>query len=335
MAQVASVEALEQLAIPMRAKGWRGYVDLPDPDTASDRGLLRVSGWVTSLDPTTEPGSVSLHRGDGTAIVRVPRNVYRPDVAAGVPGAPDHAGFTVEYDFGSTESVVTICADDVAIGRIHFGAPVVGEASQRGEDTVLRYLLPANAPKFLFDVGAHDGSHLSNSASFIDAGWEGVLVEPSPVPFAALSTKYASNDRAHCVQAACSDHAGTERLFFGSDHDGGTNATLCTDDNEWFASTRSERAIEVPVTTLNDLCTYYSAPVVFGLLLVDAEGMDLEVLRGLTAAEHRPLVVCTERYLHRLDKEDMKAELLRSWGLVHHGAVGWNDLWVDPTISQF
>jgi FkbM family methyltransferase len=330
------VEALEQLAVPMRAKGWRGYVDLPDPDTVADHDLLRVSGWVTSLDASTEPGSVSLHRENGTSIVRVSRNVYRPDVAVGVPGAPEHAGFSVECNFATAGSVVTICADDVPIGRIHFGPARNGEeASQRGEDAVLRYLLPANAPKFLFDVGAHDGSHLSNSASFMEAGWEGVLVEPSPVPFAALSMKYASYDRAHCVQAACSDHVGTEQLFFGSDHDGGTNATLCTDDNEWFASTRSDRAIEVPVTTLNDLCTYYSAPAAFGLLLVDAEGMDLEVLRGLNPQQHRPLVVCTERYLHRLDKEDAKAELLRSWGLVHHGAVGWNDLWVDPTISQF
>ncbi len=336
---MAVVEALEQLSVPVRERGWRSYVDQPDPDTPFDRGLLRVSGWVTSLDASSEPGFVSLHRGDGSAIVRVPRNIYRPDVAAVVAGAPDHTGFNVEFDASGVGSVVTIAADDVAIGRVHFGAGHShgsrGEASQRGENVVLRYLLPADAPRFLFDVGAHDGSHLSNSEWFLANGWEGVLVEPSPIPYAGLSTKYAGHDRAHCVQAACSDHEGTEMLFLGADGDHGTNATLCTDDNVWFDATRSQRSMAVPVTTLSRLCTDYRAPAVFAMLLVDAEGMDLEVLSGLDATKHRPLIVCTERYLHRPDKEEAKADLLRSWGLVHHGAVGWNDFWVDPDISQF
>ena len=333
---VAVVEALEQLAIPLSARGWRAYVDQPDPDTPFQDGLLRVSGWVTSLDASSEPGFVSLHREDGSAVVRVPRNVYRPDVAAGVPGAPQHAGFNFEFDGVGVGSVVTIAADGVAIGRIHLGTqPHIGEASQRGEDVVLRYLLPGDAPRFLIDVGAHDGSHLSNSDWFLSNGWEGVLVEPSPVPFAGLSTKYEGHKHARCVQAACSDHEGTETLFFGSDGDAGTNATLCTDNNMWFDETRSDRSMSVPVTTLHRLCTDYRAPSVFGLLLVDAEGMDLEVLRGLDPTKHRPLLVCTERYLHRTDKEEAKADLLRSWGLVQHGAVGWNDLWVDPSISRY
>lgn len=298
--------------------------------------MLRVSGWVTSLEAATEPGFVSLHREDGSAILRVPRNIYRPDVAAGVPGAPEHAGFSFEFDADGVGAVVAIAADGVVIGRIHLGAPGHnGESSQRGEDVVLRYLLPGDAPRFLFDVGAHDGSHLSNSEWFLANGWEGVLVEPSPIPFGRLSAKYVMHQGAHCVQAACSDHEGTETLFFGADGDHGTNATLCTDDNVWFETTRSPRSMAVPVTTLNRLCTDYRVPSVFGLLLVDAEGMDLEVLRGLDASKHRPLIVCTERYLHRPDKEAAKADLLRGWGLVQHGAVGWNDLWVDPTIAQF
>jgi FkbM family methyltransferase len=341
---VPHVEALEQLARPIAAHGWRAYVDLPDSGTAPIGNLLRVKGWVTSCDPSCEPSVVTLLREDGSQIARVPRIVERPDVAAAVTGAATHAGFDFEIDLAGAGPVVTISADEVPLARVHLYAGEGSDgslptslppSSQRGEDAVLRYLLPANAPRFLFDVGAHDGSHLSNSAPFISHGWAGVLVEPSPVPFAALSMKYADNDLAHCVQAACSDHVGTETLFFGSDDEGGTNATLCTDNNEWFAATRSSRTIEVPVTTLNDLCTYYHAPEVFGLLLVDAEGMDLEVLRGLNPQRHRPLVVCTERYMLRPDKEQAKAQLLRSWGLLYHGAVGWNDLWVDPTISQF
>jgi FkbM family methyltransferase len=326
---VTRVAAVEQLVRPMQAAGWRGWIDLPEPGAAAGPTLIR--GWVAALGEGSgdAPGHVEVLRADGSVAVRVPRIAHRPDVAAAI-GVTDRSGYDLALDLTGMGDVVTIAADGVALSRLHLGDDV---ASQRGEDVVLARLLPPDAPAWLVDVGAHDGEHLSNSAAFIAKGWRGVLVEPAPVPFAALERRYRGHPAVHCVQAACSDHEGRAPLFLGTDDDGGTNATLSTDDNAWFAATRSERTVEVEVTTLARLCAAHRVPEAFGLLLVDAEGMDLEVLRGLSSSPCRPVVVCTERYLHRPDKEEAKAALLASWGLVHHAVVGWNDLWVRPDLG--
>ncbi len=334
---VPAIVAVEQVWRPLRAAGWQGWVDQPDPGTRVDGGPVLVRGWVASGPGGAPPPThVEVRRADGSVLVRVPRTADRPDVGAAIPGAGDRCGYHVELDLHGAGDTVLVTAGDAVLARLHvrdLAGPEGSDGSQRGEDVVLAGLLPPDAPRWVVDVGAHDGAHLSNSAPFLDAGWEGLLVEPAPVPFARLAARYRDRPTARCVQAACSDHEGAAPLFLGRDDDGGTNATLCTDDNAWFAETRSARSVEVRVTTLAALCREHGVPTAFGLLLVDAEGMDLEVLRGLDPSPHRPMVVCTERYLHRPDKESAKAELLSSWGLVHHATVGWNDLWVRPGLG--
>lgn len=334
------VAAVEQLVRPLRAARWRGWTDHPDPGAPAGAQPVRVRGWVVA-DPAgpaagTGPTHVEVVRADGSVVARLPLSAHRPDVAAALPGAGDRSGYDVELDLRDAGDTVTVRAHGVDLARLHLRPdpqPGSQPGSQQGEAVVLERLVPADAPAWLIDVGAHDGSHLSNSAPFLDQGWRGVLVEPAPVPFARLRARYQGRPGVHCVAAACSDHEGRERLFLGVDDDGGTNATLCTDDNAWFDATRSDRSVEVPVTTLAALCPAHGVPTTFGLLLVDAEGMDLEVLRGLDPAPCRPLVVCTERYLHRPDKEAAKAALLASWGLDHHATVGWNDIWVAPGLG--
>lgn len=333
------VAAVEQLVRPLRAARWRGWTDHPDTGAPAGASLVRVRGWVVA-DPAgpaagSDPTRVEIVRADGSVIVRLPLSAHRPDVAAALPGAGDRGGYDVELDLRGAGPTVTVRAHGVDLARLHLRPDQPGDAdgSQQGEAVVLEHLVPDDAPAWLIDVGAHDGSHLSNSAAFLERGWRGVLVEPAPVPFARLQTRYRDHPGVHCVAAACSDHEGRERLFLGVDDDGGTNATLCTDDNAWFDATRSDRSVEVPVTTLAALCRAHGVPATFGLLLVDAEGMDLEVLRGLDPSPRRPLVVCTERYLHRPDKEAAKAALLGSWGLEHHATVGWNDIWVRPGLG--
>ena len=63
------------------------------------------------------------------------------------------------------------------------------DVSQHGEAGNLDALVQADWPRYLVDVGAHDGRSLSNSFPFLQIGWAGTLVEPLPSAFERLDAK--------------------------------------------------------------------------------------------------------------------------------------------------
>lgn len=366
------VDALEVLSPRAAELGIRAWLDGPQAGSvAQPGGYLTLEGWVVAPGNVR----IQVVSASGAVLVETPLNRPRTDVAAAIPGAQPPCGFEIELDarLAGDFATVQVLSDNstapAPLGRVHIGTvpdeSAANRESQDGEPTVLRRLVtmisgmaqptvethpstePSTEPSaepqpasettmpWIVDVGAHDGSFLSNSSPFIGAGWEALLVEPAPGPFATLQETYRDTPNVRCINAACSDYEGTAKLWIGNDGDNGTNSTLSTDTNDWFSATRSDRSIEVTVRTLTELCREHGVPERFPILLVDAEGMDLDVLRGLDPTKHRPLIVCTERYLHGPEKEAAKADLLRSWGLIPHGHVGYNDIWVDPSAVAF
>jgi len=67
--------------------------------------------------------------------------------------------------------------------------------SQFGEDGVLRYIL-GKIPheRFVIDVGAWDGTHLSNTRQFIDMGYRALLIEADPQKALSATVTFQDND---------------------------------------------------------------------------------------------------------------------------------------------
>jgi FkbM family methyltransferase len=171
------------------------------------------------------------------------------------------------------------------------------DTSQSGEVALLKSLAAEFlCDPFIVDVGAHDGISLSHSRGLILAGWRAVLIEPVPALFAKLERTYRGHDNVACLNVACAEAPGVRRLFFGTDGDNGFLSTLCTDENEWFKSARSDRFIEVRADTLKNLLSEAHVPKRFGILSVDTEGMDYEVLCGLDFSAFTPTIIVTEEY---------------------------------------
>lgn len=77
--------------------------------------------------------------------------------------------------------------------------------SQNNEDDfIVEYFSQDEKPGTFLDCGSHDGKLFSNSLALIEAGWSGVMVEPSPVPFAGLLANHGANERLTLVNAAIS-----------------------------------------------------------------------------------------------------------------------------------
>src|SRR4051794_44154 len=157
------------------------------------------------------------------------------------------------------------------------------DVSQHGEAGMLAALVEADWPRYLVDVGAHDGRSLSNSFPFLQLGWGGVLVEPLPEAFAQLASLYAERDDVRCVQAACAGAEGERAMAVGGDAPVAMTSSL-----------RPGGELTVRVRTLTSLLDEYAVPSDFSLLLIDAEGMDGEVVAGLDSERWRPRVVVVE-----------------------------------------
>src|SRR3954465_2889471 len=157
------------------------------------------------------------------------------------------------------------------------------DVSQHGEAGMLAALVGDGWPRYLVDVGAHDGRSLSNSFPFLQLGWSGVVVEPLPQAFSQLSALSRDRPDVHCVQAACAAEEGEMALAVGHDAPVAMTSAL-----------RPGGELTVTVRTLTSLLDEYAAPSDFSLLLVDAEGMDGEVLGGLDSERWRPRVVVVE-----------------------------------------
>lgn len=208
------------------------------------------------------------------------------------------------------------------------------DTSQHGEVAVLRELIGSEFPRSLVDVGAHDGARSSNSRPFIEEGWSALLIEPLPKPFALLAASHRDNKRVTCLNVACADFRGKAPLFLGADGDEGFLASICSDENGWFHGRHSARAITVTVETLTHVLGARSWPADFGLLLVDAEGVDHEVLVGLDPARFRPRVIVTEEYAWNAAKHLAKYDLLRERGYRLWAAVGCNTVWLRTDLWE-
>jgi FkbM family methyltransferase len=189
------------------------------------------------------------------------------------------------------------------------------DVSQHGEGSILAALVEDDWPRFLVDVGAHDGRSLSNSFPFLELGWSGVLVEPLPQAFSLLSERYAARADVQCVQAACAERDGRMRLSVGTDGPLPMTSKLGGDGGD----------IDVAARTLTGLLLEAGAPADFSFLLVDAEGTDGAVLEGLDFDRFRPRVVVTE---------DAEPRLLEERGYELYTVVGGvNSIWIARGLA--
>jgi FkbM family methyltransferase len=146
----------------------------------------------------------------------------------------------------------------------------------------------------VIDIGAHNGEF---SDALLSAGYEVYAVEPAPALYEQLIGRLAGRDGFHPFEFALGSSEGEMSLHSATDltdsHVYGDTTVLNTlaphgmpDGLPFTASTT------VPVRTLKNLHKEGLIPKEVGLVKIDTEGFDLEVIRGME--EHRYPVVAAE-----------------------------------------
>ena len=196
--------------------------------------------------------------------------------------------------------------------------------SQYGQALILQQLITADTPRILVDIGAHEGLTNSNSRTLVEQGWRAILVEPLPMAFAQLRENCRAFPEVTLLQAACSDRNGTAAMRFGTDGEVGQLSSLS--DSAVIATYLSSESFEVATVTLAEAFRVGCVPADFGVLLVDTEGLDLCVLRGLHDAFQRPRIILTEDFV---ETDAEKYVLLSGLGYEFAGAWGADSVWIS------
>jgi FkbM family methyltransferase len=162
--------------------------------------------------------------------------------------------------------------------------------SQRDEEKVILGYFGNFAGRFL-EVGAYDGLTASNTLALVERGWSGVMVEPAPVYFMKLLDRHAANPRLALVNAALGA-ADEFRPFHYTERGGiSTFDDACRD--AWKDACGDYRDYLVPVVAAARFFAAFPGP--YDFVSVDAEGLDLEIVRALPLAGVRLACVETGR----------------------------------------
>jgi len=134
----------------------------------------------------------------------------------------------------------------------------------------------------VFDVGSHVGDRV---ASLRRLGCRVVAIEPQPGPMRVLRLLFGRSREVTLVQAAVGATQGMLELHLNL-----SNPTVATGSTDFIASAegapgwqgqRWSRRLTVPLTTLDTLIARHGRPA---FVKIDVEGLEDEVLRGLTSA---------------------------------------------------
>lgn len=160
--------------------------------------------------------------------------------------------------------------------------------SQNLEQDHILSACPESLGRFL-DIGAWNAIDKSNTRALYERGWTGVLVEPSPGPFAGLQAAYSPGNGIVLVNAAVVLEPGPISMWVTDD------AVSTSDEATWkkwrgivaFAPQKTQ----VQGITLEEIFSQYGE---FEFVNIDAEGRSVDILFRLLALERRPRCICVE-----------------------------------------
>lgn len=191
-------------------------------------------------------------------------------------------------------------------------------------------------------VGANDGVTADHIHPFVKGGrWQGILVEPGPVPFERLLKTYTGIEGLQFVRMAVATTEGTLPFYYVEGDDGLSSFSLETilshapkyDDLEGMI-----RTLEVETRRLDAICDEHglSHPAV---VAVDTEGSDDIVLQSFSLEARRPALILFEHCHLSADRSGaLRDRLLRAdYRLIHdrHDALAIANGTFDGDVTDF
>lgn len=196
--------------------------------------------------------------------------------------------------------------------------------SQFGEDLWIWNTLGGQTDGFFVELGAFDGYNFSVSYALEAMGWNGLLIEALPGPYAKCSARRK--------------HSRVENMAMGRQGATGTISFVSVEDDEGgmlsYTATESEHAkrvvnfnkqiIEAKLSYLDELLKDHAGPI--DVISIDVEGAELDVLDGFSLEKFRPRLLLIED--NERGKDPALAKYMASKPYVFAGWLAVNRLYI-------
>lgn len=166
------------------------------------------------------------------------------------------------------------------------------------------------------EIGAHVGLYYSNTRPLWERGWSGVMIEPDPQSFKALSELYATRERVSLLNVAVTRTDGTARF---AQHADPTRTGWHSLDPKWIATWERGKARYVTVNTrsVESLLNNGELPKECDFLTIDTEGSDADIVESLPEWWKPRLIICEmdkAGVRERIDREMERRGYTFQWG---------------------
>lgn len=164
--------------------------------------------------------------------------------------------------------------------------------SSEGEDLILKRIFDSKRKGLYIDVGAHHPFRVSNTYLLYQKEWTGINIDPMPGS-RALFDRYRPND----TNLEIGVSAAKQQLTYFIFNEPALNTFSPEKVKEYTAGAKyrvvKEQQIETwPLSAILDKYLEEDQPIDF--LTIDAEGLDMEVLRSNNWVKYRPTYVLVE-----------------------------------------
>jgi FkbM family methyltransferase len=165
--------------------------------------------------------------------------------------------------------------------------------SQEGEDLIVQRILGVKKGGFYVDVGCHHPYRFSNTYLFYKLGWSGICIDPLPGTV-KLFEKWRPRDTA--LEVGISSKQDTLDYYMFNDPALNTFDKELAEERGALPDYRVTEVRTIQTLTLAEILDQHLPTIVkeIDFLTIDAEGLDLEILRSNNWAKYSPTIVVAE-----------------------------------------
>jgi len=193
----------------------------------------------------------------------------------------------------------------------------IAKYSQQDEQRFILQTLEGLPHGRFLDIGAWDPKTFSNSRALYELGWEGVLVEGSPLPVRNLLREYGTDPRVRVVSAFVGFPEQLARVHITDD---AVSTTEEAEYDRWKNMARFEGELFIPIISFSQIFDTFGSH--FDFVSIDTEGTSVDLLRQMLSHREfwnknlRPRCICVE-YNDRLE-EAISLATQAGFSVVHH-----------------
>ena len=206
--------------------------------------------------------------------------------------------------------------------------------SQSGEDLIIKYIFNARGvSNFTYlDIGANHPYNINNTFAFYLDGCRGVNIEPNPIMIERFKS-FRPDDIS--IAAGAAEKTG-EMIYYHMDVN---ELNTFSKEQATYLEDRGHKITKesvISVLTIGSIIKEYFNDRSPNVVFIDAEGMDLILIKSIDFDKYSPEVLCVESISYELNGNGIKdtelIEYVLSKGYIMYADTNINSIFVKKSF---